>query len=447
MGSTEKTMTGLEGTAGDTGAGRFGQGAILNMETARGYRQTPDQPCADCLDHSLAAERSRPPVPRRVAFWLVASVLAATMLGTTLPTPLYVIYQAQWHFSAAIVTVTFAAYAAGVMATLLLAGRSSDQAGRKPVLAVALGASALSTGVFILAPDVGALIAARIVSGLSAGLMTGTATAALTELVPASASRRASLAATAANMGGLGLGPLIAGLFAQYGPHPTVLVFQVYLAVLAAAGLCLLLVPETVSPRRRPTLRFAGLAIPERGRGEFVAAGVAGFAAFSLLGLFAGLAPTFVGSVLHEPSHAVQGAVVFGLLAVGTVTQLMLSRFGSRRVVMAGLGLFLVALTLIVAALAAASMALFLAGTVVGGVAVGAVFLGSLATANRLAPPGRRGQTVSTFFVLCYAGLIIPVVSVGVATLFTGDFPAVLAFSVLLAALSLFSLTSIRRAL
>jgi MFS family permease len=68
---------------------------------------------------------------------------------------------------------------------------------------------------------VGALIAARIVSGLSAGLMTGTATAALTELVPASVGRRAPLAATAANMGGLGLGPLIAGLFAQYAPHPT----------------------------------------------------------------------------------------------------------------------------------------------------------------------------------------------------------------------------------
>jgi len=406
----------------------------------------PDRPCADCLEVP-PAERSRPAVPCRAAFWLLTFVFAATMLGTTLPTPLYDIYQAQWHFSAAIVTVTFAVYAAGVLLTLLLTGRASDQAGRKPVLAVALGCSALSTVVFILAPDVGVLMAGRILSGFSAGLMTGTATATLTELIPASAARRASLVATAANMGGLGLGPLIAGLFAQYGPHPTVLVFQVYLAVLAVAGLCLFLVPETVSPRRRPVIRFAGLGIPERGRGEFVAAGGAGFAAFSLLGLFAGLAPTFVASVLHEPNHAVQGAVVFGLLAVGTVTQLVLSRFGSRRVMMAGLGLFLAALPLIVVALAAASMALFLAGTVVGGVAVGAVFLGSLATANRLAPPGQHGRTVSTFFVLCYAGLIIPVVSVGVATLFTGDFPAVLAFSILLAALSLFSLTSIRRVL
>ena len=265
--------------------------------------------------------RTAPAAPRQAAFWLLALVLGVTMLGTTLPTPLYVIYQGRWHFSAATVTVTFAVYAAAVLITLLLAGRSSDQAGRRPVMAVALAASALSTVLFILSPGIGVLIVARIVSGLSAGLMTGTATAALTELIPASASRRASLAATAANMGGLGLGPLVAGLFAQYAPHPTTLVFEVYLAVLAAAALLLLLVPETVRPRTRPALRFAGLGIPERGRGEFIAAGVAVFAAFALLGLFSSLVPGFIGGVLHQGSHAVQGAIVFGLFAVGTVTQ------------------------------------------------------------------------------------------------------------------------------
>jgi MFS family permease len=367
------------------------------------------------------------------------------MLGATLPTPLYVVYQAQWHFSAVIVAVTFAVYAAAVMATLLLAGRSSDQAGRKPVLAVALGASTLSTVVFILAPDIGALVAARIVSGVSAGLMTGTATAALTELGPASAGRRASLAATAANMGGLGLGPLVAGLLAQYAPHPTVLVFEVYLAVLAAAGLCLLLVPETVRPRRRSAVRFADFGLPRQGRREFVAAGVTAFSAFALLGLFFALAPTFLGSVLHEGSHAVQGAVVFLLMAVGTVSQLLLSRFSSRRVMLAGLGLFLAALALIVAALAQAALALFLAGTVVGGAAVGAVFLASLATANRLAPPERRGQAISAYFMACYSGLSIPVVGVGVASGFIGDFAAVLAFAILVAALCLFALASIAR--
>jgi len=171
---------------------------------------------------------------------------------------------------------------------------------------------------------------------------------------------------------------------------------------------------------------------------------VAAFAAFALLGLFAALAPTFVGSVLHQNSHAVQGGVVFLLLAVGALSQLALARFNSRRIVLAGLGVFLAALALIVAALSAADLALFLAGTVVGGVAVGSVFLGSLATANRLAPPERRSQAISAFFVACYAGLIIPVVAVGVATEFISDFAAVLALSILLAGLSLFSFAQIR---
>src|ERR1700729_4190079 len=177
----------------------------------------------------------------------------------------------------------------------------------------------------------------------------------------------------------------------QHPPHPTPPVFEVYLAVLAAAGLCLLFVPETVLSRRRPTLRFVGLGVPEPGRGQFIAAAVAAFAAFALLGLFSSLVPGFIGGVLHQGSHAVQGAIVFGMFAVGTGTQVALSRFGSRRVVLAGLGLFLAALGLILAALAQASIALFLAGTVVGGVAVGAIFQASLATANRLAPPERRG--------------------------------------------------------
>jgi hypothetical protein len=77
---------------------------------------------------------------------------------------------------------------------------------------------------------------------------------------------------------------------------------------------------------------------------------------------------------------------------------------------------------------------------------VGAVFLGSLATANRLAPPGLRAQAISTFFVFCYAGLTIPVIGVGVISEFIGDFWSVLALSILLAGLSVVSLSRIRHA-
>src|ERR1700728_1480891 len=109
------------------------------MTTTQVPQPTRSRPGTGHRTRPSPAGRTAPAVPRQVAFWLLALVLAVTMLGTTLPTPLYVIYQDRWHFSAAIVTVTFAVYAAAVIATLLLAGRSSDLAGRKPVLGAASG--------------------------------------------------------------------------------------------------------------------------------------------------------------------------------------------------------------------------------------------------------------------------------------------------------------------
>ena len=277
----------------------------MTTQRTEGARSKPaGEPCFDCLDEAIAADRPRPVEPREVAFWLIAYVFAATMLGTTLPTPLYVIWQSQWHFSSGVITLIFAVYAAGVLAALILAGRASDQVGRRPVLGAALGFSTLSTVVFIVAASVGWLFLGRVLSGFSAGLMTGTATAALTDMLGPAKPRRASLVATVANTGGLGLGPLMAGLFAQYLPRPTVFVFEVYLAFLVVAGLAVAWVPETVPTRQRLTVRFAGFGIPRSGRDQFFAAGVAGFAAFSLLGIFSALAPTFLGGVLHQHSHA-----------------------------------------------------------------------------------------------------------------------------------------------
>jgi MFS family permease len=406
---------------------------------------TADRPCIDCLDPSVAVAKPAWRLSRPVAFWLIAYAFSVTMLGTTLPTPLYVIYQAQWHFSTSLITLIFASYAVAVLTALLLAGRSSDQVGRRPVLAAAICLSILSAITFILAPSVGWLFAGRVLSGLSAGLMTGTATAALTETARPGSGRRASLVASAANIGGLALGPLLAGLLAQWAPDPTVLPFVVQLGLVAVAGLGLLVVPETVSARSALSLRFRGLGIPEAGRAEFIAAGFAGFAAFSLLGLFSALVPTFLVGVLHDTSHAVAGAVVFLAFAVAACIQLGGSRLPSRLVILAGLAVFLAALALIVAGLSGASMPLFLAATVVSGVAVGAVFMGSLATANRLAPAQTRGQVISTYFVFAYVGLTVPVIAVGFGAQAFGDFRATLACAIALAVIALASMATIRR--
>ena len=422
------------------------------MNTGTTGRRTADRPCVDCLDPSVldtsvAAAKPvwRLRLSRPAAFWLIAYMFAVTMLGTTLPTPLYVIYQAQFHFATSLITLIYAVYAVGVLVALLGAGRSSDQVGRRPVLAAAIGLSIASAVTFILAPSVGWLFVGRLLSGLSAGLMTGTATAALTETVRPGSGHRASLVSTTANMGGLGLGPLLAGLLAEYAPRPTVLPFLVQLGLVAVAGLGLLVVPETVSERAPLSLRFRGLGIPQAGRSEFIAAGFAGFAAFSLLGLFSSLVPTFLSGVLHDTSHATAGLVVFLAFAVGVCTQLAGSRLPSRPVMLAGLVMFLAALALFVAGLSAASLPIFLAGTVVSGVAIGAVFMGSLAVANRLAPAQTRGQVISTYFVFAYVGLTVPVIAVGFGAQAFGDFRATLGCAIGLAAIAVASMAIIRR--
>jgi MFS family permease len=402
-----------------------------------------DRPCSDCLEEAAPGPRAGVGV-RPAAFWLLAYLFGAVMLGTNLLTPLYVLYQAKWHFSSGILTLIFATNAAAILVALLLAGRASDQVGRRPVLAASIGLSALSAVVFILAPNLGWLFAGRILSGLACGLVSGTATAALTE--NGTNARRTSRVATVANVGGLGLAPLIAGLFAEYGPDPTVLVFEVYLGILALAAAALLFVPETVAEHTPLSLRFEGLGIPKAGRPEFLAASLAGFAAFALLGMFGALVPSFLGQVLHEGNHAVEGTVVFAIYASSCVTQVLLARFGSRPVVLFGLATFIVALALIVAGLSAASLTLFVVGTLVGGVGAGGVFLGSLSAVNRLAPPAERGKVVSTFFVFCYFGPVLPVIGVGFASADVGYFRAVLVCAIVLTALSVVSMAGIRRA-
>ena len=235
----------------------------------------------------------------------------------------------------------------------------------------------------------------------------------------------------------------MAGLFAQYLPQPTVLVFEVSLGLLAAAALALVFVPETVTMRERPSLRFTGLAIPEEGRGEFIAAGVAAFVAYVLNGLFASLVPGFTTAMLHHADYAVAGGVTCVFFAAGVVAALSLGRSTAGRCpagraraapAWAGAGR---------GRDSAASLVLFGIGAVVAGSAFGALVIGSLSAANRLASAETRAQVISTYFVFAYSGLIIPVVGVGVASDYVGDFRAVLGCSVLLAVLCVLSAAGI----
>src|SRR5436305_8316150 len=159
-------------------------------------------------------------IGRRAGFVAAALALAVAMLGTTLPTPLYPLYRARFGFSELTITVIFATYAVGVLAALLLFGSLSDQIGRRPVLMLGLGFSALSAVAFLVAASLGLLLAGRLLSGFSAGILTGTATATLVDLAPEERRGQATLVATMVNMAGLGCGALLAGMVCGWGPLP-----------------------------------------------------------------------------------------------------------------------------------------------------------------------------------------------------------------------------------
>lgn len=376
---------------------------------------------------------------RPLAFAGVAYAFAVTMLGTTLPTPLYPIYEREIGFSGLLVTIIYATYAVGVIAALLLFGQLSDQIGRRRTLLPGLVLSAASSVVFLVATGLPLLFVGRVLSGLSAGIFTGTATAAVIELAP-EGGRRGTLTATAANIGGLGMGPLVAGVLAQWLPAPLRLPYALHLVLLVGAFAAVWLLPDPVEGRRRPRLRPQRLRVPAEMRATFVTAAIAGFAAFAVFGLFAAVAPAFLSQLLHEPSHLLAGVVVFVIFAASVVAQIGLAGVATRTALAAGCAGLMAGMGLVAAALAAGSLPLLLAGAVIGGLAHGLAFRAAVGSVTAESPPGRRAEVSSSLFVIFYVAISIPVIGVGVLAQAFGLLTAGVVFAVFVALLALAAL-------
>jgi MFS family permease len=385
----------------------------------------------------------RPTASRQVAFWLVAAAFSVTMLGTTLPTPLYVLYEQEIGFAPLMVTIVFAVYALGVLASLLLLGHASDQLGRRRVLLLGLAFAALSTVAFLVARGLPLLVAGRVLSGLAAGIFTGTATATLVDLAGDGRGRRATLTATAANMGGLGVGPLLAGLLVQYAPFPLRLPYWVDLGLVLLAVLAVWVAPETVALPEHPRLRISRPDLPPEVRPAFVRVATPTFAGAAVLSLFTAVAPTFLLDLLHEPSHALSGAVVCSVFAASMLGQVALARRLGRWGLAAGCVLLVVGMGLLAAALATASLVLLIASAVLAGLGQGLTLAAGLAAVTARAPAERRAAVASSFFVVMYAGIALPVIGVGIAEGYVGLRTAGIAFGVAVAVLAATALTTL----
>ena len=355
-------------------------------------------------------------------FWVAALAFMVNMAFSAVPTPLYVLYQRRDHFSTLMITVVFAVYALGVVGSLFLAGHVSDWIGRKRTLVPALLVNVISACVFLLAPSLPGLLIARVISGISVGLTTATATAYLGELHLGmfddgrAAGRRPQIVATAANLGGIGAGPLAAGLLAQFAPAPLRLPYIIFGVALVVLALLVAVAPETVDrPHPRPHWRPQRLAVPAHARAVFFASTASGISAFAILGVFTSLAPSFLAVSLHQTSHAVAGAVAFAAFAAGAVAQIVFSRAGAQLSLKTGMAAILPGLALLTYGMWSANLALFIAGGAITGAGCGLVFRGALSSAASTASPQTRAEVLAGFFLGCYLGLSLPSVALGLA--------------------------------
>ncbi|OII07295.1 MFS transporter [Curtobacterium sp. MCBA15_005] len=359
-------------------------------------------------------------------FWILAAMLLVSVASSAVPSPIYPVYAAEWHLTPLMLTGVFAIYVAGLLASLLVAGRLSDHVGRKPVLVVGGLGVALSLGLFAMADGVVALIVDRIVQGVSVGLLIGALGAAL---IDNSLERHPTMAGVLNGVIppiALATGAMSSGALVQWGPAPEQLVYLLFGALLVLLVLALFVVPEQVQRRPgafrslRPTI-----SVPRSSRRLF--RGVAGslVASWALGGMFLSLVPSALGTVFGITNHFAAGALIAVVTGVGALTGLAIQRMDTRRAVLLGLVALVLGPIVTVSFVFAHSLPGMVVGSAIAGVGFGAGFQAPLRMLLATAAPTHRAGLLSTIYVVSYLAFGVPSVIGGLLEPSVGLVPVI----------------------
>jgi predicted MFS family arabinose efflux permease len=358
-------------------------------------------------------EATRRTLPQPLAYALVASVIGLALFASITPSPLYETYRELWGFSPLVLTLVYGTYAFGVLATLILAGRLSDEVGRRPVLIAALGTLMVTTIVFMAAGSVGWLFVARGLQGLATGLALAAASAAMLDLHPRRDPAAVGLANGVLSAGGIGAGMLASATLVEWLPAPRVLPYVLLLVLFAVAFAGALLMPEPVHDRSRPRLTPQRPSVPVHVRRVFLLAALAVISSWSIGGLFFSLGPRLSSTLFDSGDHLVAAIGVVVLAGAGSLAQLAFGRSRPWVGAVGGSVALAVGMLAIVAAAAAESAPLYVAGALVGGAGFGVAFLGALRALSAVIPNEHRAAVMSAFYVVAYGSLSLPAILAG----------------------------------
>jgi MFS family permease len=344
------------------------------------------------------------------AFLLQVSIVVLLLAGSSAPTPLYSVYQAEWGFSPITVTMVFGIYAIAVLTALLIFGALSDHVGRRPVLLVALALQAITMLVFATADGVPELVIARVIQGLSTGAAVGALGAGLLDIDRT----KGTVANGVGPMTGTASGGFVSGLFVQFLPAPTHLIYLVLGAAFVAQGVGVLLMPESVTRKAGALASLRPrVAIPAAARTPMLLAVPAVVAVWALAGFYGSLGPTVVRVLLGADSFVLGGLALFALAGAGAVTVLSARNAATRSVMGIGLVALIVGVGVTLVAINVTSIVLFFVGTVVAGIGFGGGFQGALRTVVPLAAAHERAGLLSALYVVSYLAMGLPAVAAG----------------------------------
>jgi len=353
---------------------------------------------------------------RPVSFWLLAVVLFALLFAAGAPSPLYVVYESRWDFSAIVLTAVFAVYALALLVALLVTGRLSDYLGRRPVLAAGLVFQVAAMVAFLLAEGVAMLFVARTLQGVATGIATAALSAWLLDLEPRERPGVGSVVAAVAPLAGLALGALASGFLVQYGPDPLRLVFWLLLGAYLLALLALPAIEDVAT--RRPGWRGSlkpEVRVPPAARSLFAASAPVLVAAWALGGLYLSLGPSLAISLLGSESHVAGGLVIVALAGTGALVSALTHAVEPRLLVARASLALLVGIAITLVAVATGSTVLLYLGSTVAGAGFGPAFAGVFRSLAPLAPPEGRSGLVAAIYIVSYLAFSVPAVAAGVA--------------------------------
>jgi MFS family permease len=346
----------------------------------------------------------------RPAVLVLASLIVALLASSAAPTPLYAIYQAKWHFTPITTTVVFGVYAMAVLVALLTLGKLSDHVGRRPVLLTAMAVQAGSLVVFATATGVPALLAARVVQGLSTGAALGAIGAAMLDMDR----ERGTFANAVAPGMGSASGAIISALAVRFLPDPTHLIYLALIGVLVVQAAAVAAMRETVSrtPGALGSLR-PEIRLPRALRAPVLTAVPVLFAVWALAGLYGALGPALVRALTGSDEVVLGALSLFVLAASAVVATIALRRAAARTVMLFGILALITGVAATVMAVSLGSAAVFFAGSAIAGAGFGSGFQGGIRLVVPLAAAHERAGLVSLLYVVSYLGLGVPAVLAG----------------------------------